>query len=47
MRIALGSDHAGFYLKEHVKRVLDALGHDVVDVGTSSSRAVDYPRFAA
>jgi ribose 5-phosphate isomerase B len=47
MRIAVGSDHAGFHLKEHIKLVLDALGHDVVDVGTGSSRAVDYPRFAA
>jgi ribose 5-phosphate isomerase B len=47
MRIAVGSDHAGFHLKEHVKLALEALGHDVVDVGTGSSRAVDYPRIAA
>ena len=47
MRIAVGSDHAGFHLKEHVKLALAAAGHDVVDVGTGSSRAVDYPRFAA
>ena len=47
MRIAVGSDHAGFHLKEHVKAALAAQGHDVVDVGTGSSRAVDYPRFAA
>jgi ribose 5-phosphate isomerase B len=46
MRIAMGSDHAGFHLKEHIKLVLDALGHEVVDVGTVSSRAVDYPRIA-
>jgi ribose 5-phosphate isomerase B len=46
MRIAVGSDHAGFHLKEHVKLVLGAIGHEVVDVGTASSRAVDYPRFA-
>jgi ribose 5-phosphate isomerase B len=46
MRIAMGSDHAGFHLKEHVKLVLEALGHEVVDVGTVSSRAVDYPRIA-
>jgi ribose 5-phosphate isomerase B len=47
MRIAVGSDHAGFHLKEHVKLVLGALGHDVVDVGTGSSHSVDYPRIAA
>ena len=47
MRIAVGSDHAGFHLKEHVKLALAAAGHDVVDVGTASPRAVDYPRFAA
>jgi ribose 5-phosphate isomerase B len=47
MRIAVGSDHAGFHLKEHVKVALAAQGHEIVDVGTGSSRAVDYPRFAA
>jgi ribose 5-phosphate isomerase B len=36
MRIAVGSDHAGFHLKEHVKQALVAQGHDVVDVGTGS-----------
>jgi ribose 5-phosphate isomerase B len=47
MRIAVGSDHAGFHLKEHVKLELAAAGHEVIDVGTGSSRAVDYPRYAA
>jgi ribose 5-phosphate isomerase B len=47
MRIAVGSDHAGFHLKEHVKAALLAHGHEVVDVGTTSSGSVDYPRFAA
>jgi ribose 5-phosphate isomerase B len=47
MRIAVGSDHAGFHLKEHVELELAAAGHEVIDVGTGSSRAVDYPRFAA
>lgn len=47
MRIAVGSDHAGFHLKEHVKLALAAHGHEVVDVGTDSSHSVDYPRFAA
>lgn len=44
MRIAIGSDHAGFALKERVRAELAALGHDVVDVGTDSGeRSVDYP----
>jgi ribose 5-phosphate isomerase B len=47
MRIAVGSDHAGFHLKEHVKAALGALGHEVVDVGTLSSGSVDYPQYAA
>lgn len=47
MQIAIGSDHAGFHLKEHVKAVLALAGHDVVDVGTSSPDSVDYPGFAA
>ena len=47
MRIAVGSDHAGFHLKEHVKAAMAALGHDVVDVGTLSPGSVDYPQFAA
>jgi ribose 5-phosphate isomerase B len=47
MRIALGSDHAGFHLKEHVKTALVQLGHEVVDVGPDSPGSVDYPQFAA
>lgn len=46
MRIAVGSDHAGFHLKEHVAGRLAELGHEVVDVGTSSSGSVDYPVYA-
>src|SRR4051794_9744355 len=46
MRIAIGSDHAGFHLKEHVKAELRAAGHDVTDVGTASAESVDYPAFA-
>jgi RpiB/LacA/LacB family sugar-phosphate isomerase len=46
MRVAIGTDHAGFDLKERLKRELEALGHEVVDVGTdSATRAVDYPDF--
>ena len=43
MRIAIGADHAGFLLKEHLKDVLQRLGHDVEDHGTSSQESVDYP----
>jgi ribose 5-phosphate isomerase B len=46
MKVAVGSDHAGFHLKEHVRVTLVAAGHDVVDVGTRSAESVDYPRFA-
>jgi ribose 5-phosphate isomerase B len=47
MRIVVGSDHAGYHLKEHVRSALVALGHDVVDVGTATPGSVDYPQFAA
>lgn len=47
MKVAVGSDHAGFALKESVKRELTALGHEVVDVGTDSPEvSVDYPDFS-
>jgi RpiB/LacA/LacB family sugar-phosphate isomerase len=46
MRVAIGADHAGFDLKEKLASHLRALGHDVIDVGTSSTEAVDYPDFA-
>jgi ribose 5-phosphate isomerase B len=47
VRIAIGSDHAGFRLKEHLKQHLADDGHEVVDVGTHSTESVDYPDFAA
>ena len=47
MRIAVGSDHAGFTLKEHVRETLATAGHEVIDVGTHSAESVDYPGFAA
>jgi len=47
MRIALGSDHAGFPLKEGIKEFLADQGHDVADYGTDSERPVDYPVFIA
>ena len=43
MRIAIGADHAGFVLKEHLKETLARLGHTVEDHGTDSEVAVDYP----
>jgi ribose 5-phosphate isomerase B len=46
MVIAIGSDHAGFHLKEHVKRVLEAEGHELLDVGPVSPESVDYPTYA-
>ncbi|MDQ6860630.1 MAG: ribose 5-phosphate isomerase B [Verrucomicrobiota bacterium] len=45
MKISLGTDHAGFRLKEKVKALLESLGHEVVDFGTFNEEAVDYPLF--
>ena len=47
MRIALGSDHAGFNLKEAVKEHLTDLGHQVTDMGAASRDSVDYPDYGA
>jgi ribose 5-phosphate isomerase B len=47
MRVVIGSDHAGFQLKEHLKARLAAWGHDVEDVGTHSTESADYPQFGA
>lgn len=43
--IAVASDHAGFDLKELLKRDLQQAGHDVLDLGTNSTESVDYPDF--
>ena len=45
MKIALGSDHAGFAYKERITRFLAEAGHEVKDFGTSSEASVDYPDF--
>ena len=45
MKIALGSDHAGFKYKEIIKQYLLNLGHEVEDFGTYSETPVDYPLF--
>jgi ribose 5-phosphate isomerase B len=47
LRIAIGSDHAGFALKEHLVPYLRDAGHDVVDHGTHSDESVDYPPICA
>ena len=46
-RIAIGSDHAGFLLKEHFIPILTKDGHEVADVGTHSEEPVDYPIFCS
>jgi ribose 5-phosphate isomerase B len=47
MRIAIGGDHAGFALKQHLVATLRRLGHDVDDRGTHGEAAVDYPPICA
>ncbi|MDQ7039305.1 MAG: ribose 5-phosphate isomerase B [Aquificota bacterium] len=46
MKIAIGSDHAGFRLKERIKDFLRAKGHEVIDFGTRSEASTHYPLFA-
>lgn len=46
-RIAVGSDHGGYELKDQLAAWLKSLGHNVTDVGTNSREAVDYPVYAA
>jgi len=47
VRISLGSDHAGFDLKEHLILFLEEQGHETIDCGTHSTESVDYPEFCA
>ena len=47
MRLAIGSDHAGYRLKEDLKGYLKELGHEVKDLGTDSEEPVDYPPYCA
>jgi ribose 5-phosphate isomerase B len=47
MRIAIGSDHAGFDLKQHLCNVLRSLDHTVLDLGTDGTESVDYPAYCA
>jgi ribose 5-phosphate isomerase B len=46
-RIAIGSDHAGFLLKQHFVPLLTADGHEVTDLGTDSEEPVDYPIYCS
>ncbi len=46
MKIAIGSDHGGFALKEVILSLLQELGHEINDVGCYSLNSVDYPDFA-
>ena len=46
MKIVVGSDHAGFELKQNLVPYLRDLGHEVMDVGTDSGASVDYPDYA-
>ena len=45
MRIAIGSDHAGYRYKQEIIRFLGGLGHEVTDFGTDSEESCDYPEF--
>ena len=45
MKIAIGSDHAGFQYKDKTRDFLESLGHNVTDFGTHSEEPVDYPLF--
>ena len=47
MHVSIASDHRGFEVKEQVRQYVEALGHQVTDVGTSDGERVDYPDFAA
>jgi ribose 5-phosphate isomerase B len=46
IKIAIGSDHAGFSLKEEIKQLLEEEGFEYEDMGTDSTKSVDYPDFA-
>ena len=47
MKIALGSDHGGYELKEYIKTVIEKMGHEYVDFGCYNLDSCDYPDFAA
>lgn len=45
-KVAIGSDHGGFQLKEAIKKYIEEIGYTVLDIGTSSEEPCDYPDFA-
>ena len=47
VRVAIGSDHAGFLLKARLTAELEELGHEVLDLGTHDEERVDYPDYGA
>ena len=46
MRVVLGSDHAGYEMKQNILAHVKAIGHEVIDIGANSAEPVDYPDFA-
>lgn len=46
MKVAFGSDHTGYQLKERLAETTRSMGHDVLDLGTDGPESVDYPDFA-
>lgn len=46
MKVVLGSDHAGYKLKDELKAVIEKMGHQVTDVGCNCADSVDYPDYA-
>ena len=46
MKVAIGSDHAGYELKDYVKHILEEKGYEIIDVGTNSGDSADYSDFA-
>lgn len=46
MKIAMGADHAGYRLKDELKPMIEAMGHEVQDLGCHCSDSVDYPDYA-
>lgn len=46
MKIAIGVDHAAFPYKDPIRQAVEAMGHEVLDLGTNSEASVDYPRYA-
>ncbi len=46
MKFYIACDHAGYNIKDKVKEIVESLGHEIIDLGTNSSKRVDYPDFA-